>query len=123
MRVIIAGSRGVENYQIVLDAILKSKFDITTIISGTAKGIDKLGERYAEENGILLEKYPADWKRYKQAAGHIRNAEMALVADGLIAIWDGYSPGTKNMISLGKKHSLKCYVHNLKVCPLDSFFV
>jgi len=83
---------------------------ITTVISGTAAGVDVHGERWAEEQGIPVEKYPADWNKHGKSAGHIRNAEMADVADALVAIWDGESRGTKGMIELALKKGLSLYI-------------
>lgn len=47
---------------------------------------------------IPVKRFPADWDRHGRAAGPIRNCQMAQYADALIAIWDGKSRGTKNMI-------------------------
>lgn len=80
------------------------------IVSGHASGADALGERYAQERGLECEQYPADWEAYGRAAGPIRNAEMAEVADALIAFWDGASRGTKNMIDTAKSKGLKVAV-------------
>ena len=106
MKVIIAGSRDITNYNLLLKVIEKSKFEITEVVSGTARGVDKLGERYAEENNIPLKKFPADWNKYNKMAGYLRNKQMAEYADALIAIWDGESRGTKNMIDIAKKMKL-----------------
>lgn len=109
MRVIVAGSREFNNYHKLkkkLDSILKNQTDIT-IISGTANGADKLGERYAEENHHKLEEYPAMWDVFGKSAGYRRNEEMAKVADACVVFWDGKSKGTKHMIDLAKKHKLK----------------
>ena len=54
--------------------------------------------------------HPADWDKHGKAAGPIRNAEMAEVADALIAFWDGQSRGTANMISLAKSKGLSVAV-------------
>ena len=40
----------------------------------------------------------------------IRNAEMAKVADALIAFWDGKSRGTAHMINFAKRKGLDVYV-------------
>ena len=47
MKVIIAGSRDITDYSLVCRAISESKFDITEVISGTARGVDTLGEKWA----------------------------------------------------------------------------
>ena len=114
MRTIIAGSRNVNAYEAVKEAIKESGFEITMIISGGAKGVDRLGERFAIENSIPFQRFLPDWSKYGKAAGPVRNAEMAKNADALIAIWNGSSKGTKNMIKTASKYGLKTYVYQLK---------
>lgn len=106
MRVIIAGSRDIHRYDILLEMVEECGWNITTVVSGGAKGVDALGERYAEEHDIKLVVYPADWEKHGRAAGPIRNKKMAENADALIAIWDGKSRGTSNMIETAAKHGL-----------------
>lgn len=110
MFTIIAGSRNCDDYNVLLSAISSISWKPSTIISGTAKGADKLGERWATENSIPLIKMPAQWDKYGKRAGFIRNEDMAKKANALIAIWDGSSPGTKNMIELAKKYKLLIYI-------------
>jgi hypothetical protein len=109
LKVIIAGSRTFNNYSLLKDKcnkILSSQPNIE-IVSGTAKGADKLGEKYAIENNIPLKQFPANWDKYGKKAGYKRNEEMATYSDGLIAFWDNESPGTKHMIDLAMKYGLK----------------
>lgn len=110
MRVIIAGSRNVTDYGLLLTAISKSGFEIHEVVSGACRGVDKMGEKFAETHSLPCKKFPADWNQYKNSAGPIRNKQMAEYADGLIAIWDGESLGTKNMIDEAKMKNLKVYV-------------
>ena len=110
MNVIIAGSRDFHDYNMLLYAVDKSGFEITEVTSGGAGGVDALGERYAKENNLKLNRFPADWKQHGRAAGPIRNREMAKSADALIALWDGKSKGTKNMIDEANKQKLRLYV-------------
>lgn len=112
MRVIIAGSRDFTDYEL-LKKVCDEHFsddDTITIISGTARGADQLGERYATEKGYAIERFPAEWDKYGKSAGYRRNEEMARVADMLIAFWDGESRGTKHMIDLAYKYKLKLLV-------------
>ena len=109
MRVIIAGSRNFNDYEILkkkLNAILKNQKEVT-IISGTANGADKMGEWYANENHLKLEQYPAMWDLFGKKAGYMRNEEMVKVADAAIVFWDGKSKGSKHMIDISKKYNLK----------------
>ena len=111
MKVIIAGSRGIFDYQRILDAVTESEFHITEVVSGKAMGVDQLGERYAKENGITLKLFPANWKEHGKRAGYLRNVEMAEYADALIAVWDGVSNGTKHMIDIATSNNLKVYTY------------
>lgn len=116
MKVIIAGSRNFYKYE-----LLKQKCDEVLcdfiingesieVVSGKARGADELGERYAAERGFPVKPFPAEWDTYGNRAGIIRNAEMADYADTLIAFWDGYSSGTKNMLHLAEKKGLRVFV-------------
>lgn len=109
MKVIIAGSRGFTNPNIVVAAVVKSKFKITEVVSGGARGIDRFGEKYARDNGIPIKQFLPDWSKGR-GAGFARNIEMAEYADALIAIWDGESRGTAQMIREAEKRGLKVYV-------------
>lgn len=113
MRTIIAGSRSITKYSVVRQAIIDSEFEITEVVSGTARGVDKLGERYAKVSGIPIKQFPADWNNYGKSAGYRRNNEMAKYADALIAVWDGESKGTASMIELAEKWGLKVFVYKL----------
>lgn len=107
MRTIIAGSRTIEDYGCLLNAIKQSKINISTIVSGTANGVDKLGERYGTENNIPILKFPADWDNLGKSAGYKRNETMSENADALIVLWDSVSKGTKHMIDIAKRKKLK----------------
>lgn len=118
-KVIIAGGRHFNDYELLkekCDYYLQHKLQEgrVVIISGHATGADALGERYAQERGLFLDAHPADWDKHGRAAGPIRNAEMAEVADALIAFWDGASRGTKNMIDTAKSKGLKVVVVRYK---------
>lgn len=97
MKVIVAGSRNIDDYKLVVDTIRRSGYTITEVVSGTAVGVDRLGERWAIANNIPIKEMPADW-RHGNSAGPRRNHAMAEYADAAIIIWDGHSRGTRNMI-------------------------
>ena len=117
-RVIIAGSRTFDDYDslvYLVDSTLATlgvDSNSTEIVSGTAKGADSLGEKYANDRGIKIKQFPALWKRYGKSAGMIRNREMLeyINQDGyngvVLAFWDGKSRGTYNTIQQGKKMGL-----------------
>lgn len=122
MKVIIAGSRSFEGklHQLGLadDPITRAVLifeestekKVTEIVSGTARGIDRAGESWALRNNVPITRFPADWRGLGKRAGIVRNKRMAEYADALIAIWDGRSRGTKNMINEAKKQGLASLV-------------
>jgi len=110
MKTIIAGSRDIVDYGLVKEAMNRIPWEVSEIVSGKAKGVDSLGERWASENNISIKSFPADWETYGKSAGPIRNAQMAKYADALVAIWDGKSRGTSNMINEAKELGLKVVI-------------
>ena len=113
MKTIIAGSRNITDYGILEAAIAASGFQVTEVISGGARGVDSLGEWFANKNKLPLTIINADWGKFGRAAGHIRNDEMAKVGQALIAIWDGESRGTAHMIDCAYKKGLEVFVWQL----------
>lgn len=110
-KLVIAGSREFKDYPLLsktVDKHLKNRArnKAITIISGRAKGADQLGEQYAKEKGYKIEYYPADWEHYGNAAGPIRNTQMAKAADDVIVFWDGKSAGTRNMMEAAQKENI-----------------
>lgn len=111
-KVIVAGSREFDDYPLLkkkLDFFLQNREEIE-IISGCARGADRLGERYAKEKGLWLRKFPADWEKHGKKAGYLRNEQMAKYADVAVVFWDGKSYGTKHMIDLCEKMVIPCRV-------------
>lgn len=110
MRTIIAGSRLCLHPKILEEALKEIDWTPSVVLCGGASGADQLGKKWAENHDIPVESYPANWTRYGKAAGHIRNSEMARKAEALIALWDGESPGTKDMIQKARTHGLKIHI-------------
>lgn len=123
MKIIIAGSRTITDKVKVKEKIkegLKTLLDFDLngvpytelcdeIVSGNARGVDLIGEEYAEENNIKTMVFPAMWDKYGKKAGYLRNKQMAEYADALILIWDGKSRGSQMMLELAKQYKLKIY--------------
>lgn len=129
LRIIVAGSREFNNYQLLSDTLMKYLEDIdftdvvdnpnqVKFISGTARGADVLGEQFAYTWGYEVKRFHADWDSLGKRAGYVRNSEMAKYAvendnyGVLIAFWDGKSRGTKHMIDLANKHGLEVHIVN-----------
>ena len=124
MKVIVAGGRDFKNYKLLkctLDDFQQEYGNITEVVSGTAKGVDKLGEQYANENNIHIKRFIPDWEGLGKKAGHVRNRKMGDYAKEhngmLVAFWDKHSRGTKGMIDYATKIGLKSVVvyYNVEV--------
>lgn len=105
MKLIIAGSRDLSEEWIYKQLkiqvfLLQDRYGkLTRILSGGARGVDRLAERFAQENHIQFVEYPAMWESFPgKSAGFLRNVALAEDGDRLLAIWDGKSRGTKHMI-------------------------
>lgn len=98
MRVIVAGSRSIRDRLVIEKVIADSGFDIREVVSGGAKGVDRLAEDWARARGVAVRVFRPDWQRFRRGAGLARNREMAVYADALVAVWDGESRGTAHMI-------------------------
>ncbi len=116
MKVIVAGCRDFHDYDFVVKAIEDSGFKIAELVSGGAKGVDALGEKWAHENDVPVKIFEADW-RMGRGAGPLRNGRMAKYASALVAVWDSKSPGTKSMIHLAEQWCLEVHVSVIVKTP------
>jgi hypothetical protein len=98
MRTIVAGSRSIGDYAMLTAAIQAAPWKPSVILSGGAEGVDRLGEQWARENGIPLE-------AHKGSMG-----EVVKKAEALLALWDGKSQGTRNMIGSASRAALRIFV-------------
>lgn len=113
MRCIIAGSRHATKEQ-VEEAMRTCPFaaEIKVVLSGAApRGADVYGEEWAIAHGKTLKRHPADWQRFGDAAGPIRNNEMSLLADAAVLVWDGTSSGTRSMLKYAQQRRLRIHMH------------
>lgn len=72
------------------------------LVSGGARGPDRLGEQRARDAGVPTKVFKADWSQGKRA-GFDRNTDIVAQADLVIAFWDGSSSGTWDSIQKAKK--------------------
>lgn len=111
---LVCGGRDYDNvdemYAILDD--YHARYTIGTIISGHAKGADQMAEMWADERGVKVELYPADWDTHGKTAGPIRNQEMLDFGkpDMVIAFPTKNSRGTWDMVRRTNKAGVKLYV-------------
>ena len=102
MKLCIAGTRSMDNWKYfcmkVKPFIVEHLHEIDEIASGLAAGPDSMGIKLAKILNIPVKEFKAKWELYGKAAGPRRNREMAEYCDYALIFWNGWSPGTKNMI-------------------------
>lgn len=111
MIVIIAGSRQFNDPALIDQAVAASGLKITEVIHGAAEGIDTLAAAWAQRHQIPVRAFPANWAKHGRAAGPLRNTIMlAAGAGALLAVWDGVSRGTKDIIRKAHTAGLPTFI-------------
>lgn len=99
----VIGSRTFTDYQLLKNEL--DKFPPFTLISGGAKGADKLAEQYADLHDYEKVIFRPNWDLYGKSAGFKRNVEIIQECDECIAFWDGKSNGTQHSINLANQYN------------------
>lgn len=91
---------------------------ITELGEGEARGVDTFAKEWAEYRDIPVKPYEADWDRYGDSAGTIRNGEMLddFKPDRLL-VFPG-NTGTTNCAKQARKKGIERVFFNL---DLDLF--
>ena len=89
-----------------LDYLINSliKVGLTTkdkliILSGGAKGVDRLAAQYASDSNILNINILPNWNLLGKKAGFVRNENIIKYSHRIIAFQSNNSPGTQNGIN------------------------
>lgn len=110
MKVIVAGGSDFKCIIAVHRAMYDSGFEITEVVTGGATGVDALAKSIAGICRHGHKEFIADWKSYGLIAGPMRNRKMAEYADALVAVWDGKSKDTANMINQATNLNLDVHI-------------
>lgn len=115
-RVLVCGDRHWTDAGFLRAHLDKIKIDV--LIQGDCTEADRLAKAYAKDKNIPCLSFPAQWEKYKAAAGPIRNALMLKEGkpDLVIVFHDNVekSKGSKNMKAQAEKAGLPVMVisHN-----------
>lgn len=115
-KIAIIGCRDIDgkewtDYQFLIDKMMDLWDGDYAVVSGGARGADKLGKAWAgtyTPSGIYIE-YPADWNKHGRIAGILRNTLIIKSSDEVVAFWDGKSTGTRD--SIRKAQQMKKPTH------------
>ena len=103
MKLIVVGSRSIQNYD--LEKYIPD--EITMIITGGAEGIDALAEKYADHKRLSKLILRPQYNIYGRYAPLKRNEKMVELCDVALIIWDGHSRGTKYTLNYAEKTGKK----------------
>lgn len=119
MKTIIAGSRAITEYWLLLKAMAhaaEAGIQPTEVVSGCARGVDQMAIRWAHERGIPTTLMPANWKKdgkLDRIAGIVRNRAMVAYSDAAIFLWDGESRGTRHCITEANHKGLLVWIEKI----------
>lgn len=122
-RLVIAGSREFTHPRFVdqLDELVPAHLATLgleiahlelVVVSGRQVGMDLAGEAWAKARGHGIDPYPADWTRYGNAAGPIRNQKMidtkpdSVLINALLE-----SRGSFDLMQRARRASIPCTAH------------
>ena len=116
MKIAIVGSRDFVDYDNFVQRLNKilneNQIKVSVIVSGGARGVDTLAERFAEENHLETKIFKPNWEIGRHAA-FLRNTDIVESADIVIAFWDGFSRGTKDSITKAKKRNKRLFIEKI----------
>ena len=98
MRVAIVGSRHFADQDRVIDYV-KGLPAGSSIITGSASGVDAAATRAARTRGLPVQVMPASFDELADASrSAARNQRLVDACDVLVAFWDGASKGTRTTV-------------------------
>lgn len=104
----VVGGRDFSDADLMREMLLE--VDPERVVSGGARGADRLAANVSKRLGIPLIEYLPDWKTYGKGAAFRRNALIVAASTHLVAFWDGKSKGTKNSIEQAEKKGIPVLV-------------
>lgn len=102
---LVTGGRDYRDRQKVFETLdhYYTKIAKFHLIHGNAEGADMISALWAQERGVSVKAYPADWGRFKRRAGPIRNHEMLQEGKPDIVIAFPGGSGTAHMKEIARK--------------------
>jgi hypothetical protein len=108
-RVLVCGSRDCTDAEFVYRALdrLSRSVMVDVVIEGDARGVDRMAGYWARKHKIDNWKFRAEWQRYGNAAGPIRNQRMLDVGKPDLVVAFPGGVGTADMVSRAKKTNVE----------------
>ena len=105
MKVLVCGGRNYKSIKELNDFLntFHARHQITLLITGAAKGADRLADGWASRQGIARAIFPANWIGEGHSAGFKRNRRMIDITNPDVVIAFSGGPGTANTVEQAKR--------------------
>lgn len=120
MRILVCGSRHLTTacYRVIYERLSKVPLiPGNTLIHGAQRGADLLAEKVARALGWNVQPFPADWTKYRNRAGPIRNRRMLVEGKPELVIAFHTDPflgkGTRDMVHAAEAAGVPVEIHIL----------
>jgi YspA, cpYpsA-related SLOG family len=116
VRLLVTGSQRWTDVGVIEMALLAEVIDmpvrgIMLVHGACPEGADLIAARFARRRGWDVEAHPADWARYGNRAGQIRNERMVnLGADVCLAFIRDQSPGASTTVFKARRKGIRTVV-------------
>lgn len=109
VKLVVSGLRTYGNKDTVYHEIMKYISEtgpVDEIVTGGSSGVEQIAVRYADEMGIKHKVIAPDWQSNLNAAGLIRDTQLAEYGTHLLILSNKDSKGSINLIAEAKKNNL-----------------
>lgn len=113
MRILVCGGRDYKDWDYfrgkvweIMDQTIGPRIPFE-IISGEARGADRLAKKFAERHDLKYTGYPANWKEEGKKAGYLRNLRMLKEGKPDLVIAFPGGKGTANMVKIAKEANIE----------------
>lgn len=113
LKICVTGGRDFNDKDFIVKTLSKFVGQNIILAHGGASGVDEISAEFACQQGWPVIEYKADWKKYGNSAGPIRNEEMLFKFKPHMLIAFPGGKGTLNCINNAKsKEILIVYASN-----------
>ena len=109
MKVLVCGGREFDDYNFLYDTLtdIHEQRRFTHLIHGGARGADRMSGEWASEKGLEVTVFHADWDKYGNRAGPLRNLQMLTEGKPDLVVAFPGGKGTAHMKDIARKADIE----------------
>jgi hypothetical protein len=114
MKVLVCGGSKNQDWGTVFETLDKihEEHPIAHVVNGGAVGVDSYSTAWARSRSVPFTEYPAEWTRYGNPAGAIRNQKMLEISKPDLVIAFPGGNGTAHLFSIAQRAKVKVHIIN-----------